>query len=602
MPRPYGTPNFLWCRASSSDTRPVAVRRGRLTAHLKVDVGGLVGGAEAGADEVSDVVTMRAAFFPVILIAGFATVAAAFEGDLLWTSLYGGSETEDVKELVQTADSSWIILGETNSVGAGSSDVWLICLDSNGDSLWSHTYGDALPQVAWALVPAADNGWLLVGDQYVFGVTWWNAWLERLDAVGNVLWSWLYASPLNDEVIAGLPAEDGFLVAGHSESIGAGGGDQWLIHMNSAGDTLWTRSCGGSGVDHATFLLPATNSGSLLVGYSTSFTQAGQDVTLWRSDSQGDSLWFLTYGEEGPQAAQDVLPLAEGGWLLSISTQNHFGNSGDDVWLLRIDADGQEVWSQFYSGTLNDEIHTLLPTAQGGWIMAGSRVLNQVNNYDFWLMGVDVGGDTLWSRTYGLPDREERLQAAIATSDGGCLLGGYVVVPQTNCCDWWILKVNAQGDSLWSTTFGNEAYDDFLEVLVQTPEGNYWALGTTQSFGTGSNDIALLCLAGPDTSAIIAPAQSPPPTWHFAPHPNPFNPTTTLTFTLPAPARVRLEVFDINGRAVGAQHAAPLPTATWYPAGTHRITFDGSDLPSGVYLYRITAGQEAASGKMMLLK
>ncbi|MCX6639365.1 MAG: T9SS type A sorting domain-containing protein [bacterium] len=78
--------------------------------------------------------------------------------------------------------------------------------------------------------------------------------------------------------------------------------------------------------------------------------------------------------------------------------------------------------------------------------------------------------------------------------------------------------------------------------------------------------------------------------------PNPFNPTTTLTFTLPYPAKVSLEVFDINGRVVRAQHAAPLQ------AGEHIIVFDGSELASGVYLYRFSAGNATMTGKMVLMK
>ncbi|MCX6640688.1 MAG: right-handed parallel beta-helix repeat-containing protein [bacterium] len=85
------------------------------------------------------------------------------------------------------------------------------------------------------------------------------------------------------------------------------------------------------------------------------------------------------------------------------------------------------------------------------------------------------------------------------------------------------------------------------------------------------------------------------------PFPNPFNPTTTIRFGLPVASRVTLELFDISGRAVGAQHASPLQAA-WYPAGYHEIAFDGSKLASGVYICRIQAGDFTASQKMVLLK
>ncbi len=81
--------------------------------------------------------------------------------------------------------------------------------------------------------------------------------------------------------------------------------------------------------------------------------------------------------------------------------------------------------------------------------------------------------------------------------------------------------------------------------------------------------------------------------------PNPFNPMTTLTFTLPEASIVRLEVFDVQGRAVGG---GSTPALHRYLAGSHEITFDGSGLPSGVYYYRLTARTDAMSGKMVLMK
>jgi len=83
-----------------------------------------------------------------------------------------------------------------------------------------------------------------------------------------------------------------------------------------------------------------------------------------------------------------------------------------------------------------------------------------------------------------------------------------------------------------------------------------------------------------------------------SPFPNPFNPTTTFSFDLPTSSQVRLDVFDISGRIVGAHSRAPLQ----YTPGTHHITLNASDLSSGVYVYRFEAGEFVGTGKMLLLK
>ncbi len=98
-----------------------------------------------------------------------------------------------------------------------------------------------------------------------------------------------------------------------------------------------------------------------------------------------------------------------------------------------------------------------------------------------------------------------------------------------------------------------------------------------------------------------APCSGSEATPTIAISPNPFNPTTTLTFTLPEASVVRLEVFDVSGREVGAVGFGE-SDLRWYPAGSHEITFDGLGLPSGVYYYRLAAGANVASGKMVLMK
>jgi hypothetical protein len=96
---------------------------------------------------------------------------------------------------------------------------------------------------------------------------------------------------------------------------------------------------------------------------------------------------------------------------------------------------------------------------------------------------------------------------------------------------------------------------------------------------------------------------SEPPTEYYLYdiYPNPFNPTTTITFTLPVQSHVKLNVYDINGRLVGAVREPPLQNQ-WFDAGTHNITFDGTGLASGIYFIRLTAGDFTQTQKLVLMK
>jgi hypothetical protein len=140
------------------------------------------------------------------------------------------------------------------------------------------------------------------------------------------------------------------------------------------------------------------------------------------------------------------------------------------------------------------------------------------------------------------------------------------------------------GDYPWTV----QDCDSFSFRKIGEPEGD-GTLGSPEdwlcmgeSFAVNANDI-------PPSSFILHPCV-----------PNPFNPSTSIRFDLPQAGWVRLEVFDTAGRMVSGSGATP--TMEWYPAGSHEVTFDGSNLPSGIYLARLTAGEYTAVQKMVLLK
>jgi len=82
----------------------------------------------------------------------------------------------------------------------------------------------------------------------------------------------------------------------------------------------------------------------------------------------------------------------------------------------------------------------------------------------------------------------------------------------------------------------------------------------------------------------------------YAAHPNPFNPTTLVSFELRAASHVNLIIYDTLGRPVASL------VNRWKSAGVHKTIFDGSALPSGIYLAKLTAGDFSAVQKLILLK
>jgi hypothetical protein len=212
---------------------------------------------------------------------------------------------------------------------------------------------------------------------------------------------------------------------------------------------------------------------------------------------------------------------------------------------------------------------------------------------DMWVVKTDSLGDSLWSCTLGGSDLDEAW-SVIETDDGDYLIAGMTMSYGAGSNDMWLVKISADGDSLWSRTYGGAASDGAYDV-IQDSAGDYILAGYSWSFSAGRNDMWLVCAEGPSLG-ITALEPHIPLSYSMSVHPNPFNPNTTLSYHLPKAGSVELNVYDVIGSLVETLSSG------WHPAGPYHVVFDGSDLASGVYLARLTTGDFTQTRKLVLLK
>ena len=232
-----------------------------------------------------------------------------------------------------------------------------------------------------------------------------------------------------------------------------------------------------------------------------------------------------------------------------------------------MDADGNIMWSRTYGGEGSDIGHCILQMPDGGFVLAGHAASFGGELYNFWLLRTDSNGDSLWSNVFsGI--RQETLLDVQQTSDGGFILAGRTGTTIGGSAEVWIVKTDANGDSLWSCTFGGSGVD-YCYSVQQTTDGGYILGGSTNSFGAGGTDFWLV-KTGPELA--VEPVQNPLP-YKYALHqnyPNPFNPSTQISFDLTKASHVSLKVFDLLGREVVTL------VDEIHSAGTYRATFDAA--------------------------
>jgi len=158
------------------------------------------------------------------------------DGTILWNNVYGGREDEEAYSLVQTTDGGYIIGGYTKSKGRGGKDAWIIKLDSIGNIIWEKAYGGNDDDLAYSLVQTTDGGYAIAGSTDSKGEGELDIWFFKLDEQGNLLWEKTYGGSDDEEARSIIQTtEGGYAIAGFTYSKGAGGADVWILKLDEQG-------------------------------------------------------------------------------------------------------------------------------------------------------------------------------------------------------------------------------------------------------------------------------------------------------------------------------------------------------------------------------
>ena len=212
-------------------------------------------------------------------------------------------------------------------------------------------------------------------------------------------------------------------------------------------------------------------------------------VSVSAAFAQPDSLWSRTYGGHSADWCNDHILMENGGYILAGYTAS-FSAGSDDFWLVQADGNGDSLWSHSYGGSSIDQCNSVIQTEDGGFALAGVTNTFGAGWSDFWLVKTNENGDSLWSRTYG-GRFDEACNKIIRTSDDALLLAGRTSTFDAGWQDMWIIKIDQNGDSLWAQRYGGGDLDECMSIQ-QTTDGGYVLAGWTDSYGAGAYDFWLV--------------------------------------------------------------------------------------------------------------
>ena len=485
--------------------------------------------------------------FILLLLSGTFNLFAQAP-DTLWTRTYGGIANEAGNSVQQTTDGGYIITGYTNSFGAGSKDVYLIKTDSIGDTLWIRTFGGFDSDEGMAVKQTPDNG---------------------------------------------------FAVAGYSFSAEPYSSQCYLIKTNYQGDSLWAKYYGGAFIYDRTWSMELTNdSGYILAGVTETDIPHLKNVDIYKIDSLGNVIWITTLGGMFYWSeAYSVQQTLDNGYIM-VGYRDSIDeyNNNCDVYLVKTDSLGDSLWAKTYGGQDSDRGYSVEQTNDGGYVIAGYTKSFGSGNADIYIIRTDSIGDTLWTRTFG-GDSNEIAYSVQQTQDKGYIIAGYTESFGAGKSDFWLIRTDSLGDTIWTRTFGGSEQDEAY-CIQQTSNGGYIVSGFTKSFSVGGSDVYLIKI---ESDAGIEENSFSDNFFVCQSNPNPFINKTTIKYEIPRSCNVNISIYN----ALGARIKVLLNERQ--NAGTHAITWNGRDasgnkVSSGFYFLRLEADGNRETRKLLLLR
>ncbi|MBU0691924.1 hypothetical protein KKH18_08925, partial [bacterium] len=269
-------------------------------------------------------------------------------------------------------------------------------------------------------------------------------------------------------------------------------------------DTVRTKRHGGVSDDVCYSIIETVYQYQVLAGYTYTGGRGGQDFYIVKVHSNGDTLWTRAFGGQYSDVCQRVLETADRGYLLIGSTSSFGVTPGGnaDAWIVRISENGDSLWSKTFGGTPGDYLRDAVLLDDGSLVVCGLRYSETTVTQEGFLIKVSADGDSLWGKTYD-GAQHDVLHAVDVTGDGGFILGG-ITTSFSTIGRYWLLKTNDVGDSLWSVFYGDTlvAGSHTMNDVRVTPDYGFVIAGESLVFIANSINVFKYSYLHPGITSI----------------------------------------------------------------------------------------------------
>lgn len=259
--------------------------------------------------------------------------------EIIWQKTYGDIKSDISAEIIHSRENYLLVVGETNSWGAGNSDAWILKLDQEGNIIWDKTYGDKGNDGAYSIVETEDDGYLICG------YTWSkdrkdDGWIFKIDRNGRMIWQQSYGDITGDRLTSVIRSKDqSYIAVGFADRdscpLCREQGYLWIINLSAEGQKAWERKFGGSVYDMANQVIQSPEA-YILVGRAKLKYSETYSAWLLKVDNKGNILDNLVITNNKDNYFKSIVENKKEGDFFILGDTWFEGVGSSDIWLLKV--------------------------------------------------------------------------------------------------------------------------------------------------------------------------------------------------------------------------------------------------------------------------
>jgi len=365
--------------------------------------------------------------------------------DILWEKKIGGQDYEIIRDLISIPNNQFIAIGTSGSSGKPWESIWILKIDNNGEIIQEKIIGNRYYNSGNTIIPAPNEKIIVGGEKNWLYCSSCNetgeAWMSMMDDELNVIWEKSFNLEGNCSILSMSPGEeDGFAIAGFSQSAQSGMRNAWFAFSDLKGNIIWSKIYDYLYQDKATSILYLGPEGFLVSGNSQTANLSKSVAWILKTDRNGEIEWKKEFETNQGIHALNKMIKSDTNQFIAVGYTSAKGAGWQDGWVVKIDENGELLWEKTFGGENKDVFNTVIREIDN-YMITGITTSGK-DASDGWVVKIDENGELLWEKTFG-GENKDMFQGSHAQSKNIFYLFGSSSPAQINSIneDGWIVKI-----------------------------------------------------------------------------------------------------------------------------------------------------------------